>query len=136
MASDVFGGVNYAVVRTAEDILKSQSQLLNAILSSINNAFSMLLLYSGTNVTLSPSSGPGIFAPGNGALIIQIALNTPAVPMISISGVTVYLNGGATVAANSLYEFTVHVVQGDNIIIYASATATASVLRAFFRYNM
>ena len=136
MTSDVFGGVNYAVLRTAEDILKTQSQLLNAILSNINNSLSMLTLYSNYNVTLSTSSGVGFTSPENGAVIIQIALNTSVVPMISINGYTVYLNSGVAVTANSLYEFMVHVSQNDSITILASATATASVLRVFFRYNV
>ena len=136
MDSDVFGGVNYAVLRTAEDIFKSQNQLLNAILSTINNAFSVITIVNSYNVTLTPTSGVGFHAPFNGVLIIQIALSTAAIPIITINGNTVYLNGGAAVAANALYEFVVHVSQNDEIGIFASATATASVLRVFLRLLM
>ena len=94
------------------------------------------VLVNASGTVLTPSIGVSFTVPVNGALILQIALSTAVVPIISINGTPAYLNGDVVLAANSLYEFMVHVSQGDTITILASATATASVLRVFFKYNM
>ena len=94
------------------------------------------VLVDASGAVLTPSIGVSFTAPANGAIVLQVALSTTAIPIISLNGNTVYLNGGVAIAANSLYEFMVHVSQNDSVTILASATAVASVLRVFFRYNM
>ena len=94
------------------------------------------VLVDASGSTITPSSGVSVTVPANGAVVLQVALSTSAVPVMVVNGATTYLNSGVALNSNSLYEFIIHVASGDSITIYTTATATASVLRVFFKYNM
>ena len=128
----------------ASDLSTISTQLNTAIsylstastqLSNISNYELASLVYSTTNASLTSSTGVSITAPGTGDLILQVALSSSATLEVVIAGVTTSLNSGNALSAGALYEFGFHVASGDSITVLASASVTATLLRAFFRYN-
>ena len=123
---------------TASALLsRSRDPVSAKVFGGVDYKYELLhVLVDASGSTITPSSGVSVTVPANGAVVLQVALSTSAVPVIVVNGYTTYLNSGVALNSNSLYEFIIHVANGDTITILTSATATASVLRVFFKYNM
>ena len=126
--AEVIGGINYSLLKQGGTVVVPGGW-------PSCPAIPWSVILSTINAVLTPSSGVSVTAPQNGVIVVQFILSTPVVPIIAINGATSYLNSGNPVAGTALYEFAIHVASGDAITILASGTATAYILRVFYRYT-